>query len=51
MQGEIIIEGNAYDHTGAFMQNGRIIIKGTAGEHIGEGMQGGEIYIGKFSNR
>ncbi len=50
--GEIVIEGNAGMHLGAFMEGGRIVVKGDCDDWVGGMMKGGEIVIeGNAGNR
>jgi len=51
-KGEIIVEGNAGMHLGAFMEGGKIIVKGNCDDWVGGMMKGGEIIIeGNAGNR
>ncbi len=50
--GEIVVEGNAGMHLGAFMEGGRIVVKGDCDDWVGGMMKGGEIVIeGNAGNR
>ncbi len=50
--GEIVVEGNAGMHLGAYMEGGRIVVKGDCDDWIGGMMKDGEIIVeGNAGNR
>jgi len=43
--GEVVVEGNAGQNTGALMEGGRVVVLGCAGDFTGVQMRGGEIFV------